>query len=232
MIRAGWVFAFAGLALVACGKKQTSDDCQQFVDKSAPVLRDLAKAAGKTLEPAKLGEMLAQCRSGKSKGEDQGMFDCVIAAADQEAVATCWQGGFEAYRSAASGGAGSARSPSRGAAGEGELQLNRLAKNAKVYFLENAAFPEGSAGPTTECCGEPTHGCEPDPARWTGVWEQLAFSVDDTSHAQYSYEGTATGFVAKAMVDMDCDGEPAVVTATGTVDNGNPVVEITSSGSD
>lgn len=235
---ARWIWAV--VVAVGCGKKSggAADDCQQFVDKSRPVLTDLAKAAGKSMPPAMLDEMLADCRSGKSKGQDQGMFDCVVAAADRNAVETCWRDAFADYANAGrrvaagAGGGGGGGGGGGPAESEAKLVAAKLGKLAKVYYMEQAKYPEGTAQTPACCTMDPPGTCKPDPAMWSGVWQTLDFSIDEPYRVQLSYQGTATAFTATAAVDADCDTEPFTVTVTGTVVAGSPVVTTAEAGQD
>lgn len=217
--------------VVGCGgSSKGGDPCQQFVDKSAPVLEKTAAAAGTTLPKDTLEAMVKECRDRKGDhGKDKALFDCVIAAKDQDAVAGCWESGMKAYKDAAGGqggGGGGRANP------QAELVLNRLGKNLKVLYIERAAFPEGTAALTPECCSQPGRRCAPDPAVWTGVWQQLDFTMDEPHNLQLSYEGTKTGFTVKALIDDDCDGDKLELTLTGSAPDGNPRIERASAGSD
>jgi hypothetical protein len=213
------------VALAAgCGASKPADDCQKFVDKSAPVLRELGKAAGKTIDQKQLDEMATACRKrkadGKDHGKDQGMFDCVLAAADQAAVATCLQGGFTDYASASK-------------KTEADLLLNRLGKGAKSFYVINGAFPVGTAALTPECCAQPGGKCQPDPAIWTGVWAELEFMIDDPYRFRYEVTSTADKLEARAVGDLDCDGETIELKLTVTAPDGTPKVELSpTTGSD
>jgi hypothetical protein len=128
---------------------------------------------------------------------------------------------------------------------EASLQLNRLAKYAKVYWVTNNAFPVGTAKPLPPggdgtagkgCCGAKSNGSTVDnkcpvSAEWgkDPVWNALDFQIDDPSQYVYHFEATsATSFTATAEGDLDCDGETANYTLTGTVDSkGNITTSIT-----
>jgi hypothetical protein len=230
----GWIVGAAALAAVAaCSKNKggAGDDCGAFVEKSRPVLTKIGETRGKPVPAKAFDEMLADCRSGKSKGKDQGMFDCVIAAADETAVEFCWKEGFADYASgakAATGGGGG------GGPGEkvAELAMNKLGKALKVHYVTNATFPVGKAGPTPECCTLPNARCEPDPAVWTGIWADLDYAIEEKHSMQLAYEGTATAFTATATLDADCDQNTFVVTLTGNAASGDPVVEVATTGAD
>jgi hypothetical protein len=68
--------------------------------------------------------------------------------------------------------------------------------------------------------------CKPDPAVWIGPWQELDFSIDEPHRFRYSYDGTAESFTARAIGDLDCDGAGVEITATGSVKDGAPIVQI------
>jgi len=114
----------------------------------------------------------------------------------------------------------------------GVLDVERLAKAATAYFEKTGHFLAGTTSRTPDCCNEDSHRCT-DPGVWTGLWEQLPFRIDDGHVEQYSYEGTADGFVANVRQDYDCDGMVVDITLTGSVDgNGKVVVTRLKTGQD
>jgi len=219
------------LLVGACGSK--GDECQQFVDKSRTVLEEMAKSAGTSLTSEQVTAMVKQCRDrGGDHREDKALFDCVLAANGQPAVAACWEAGMKAYRDTASSGRAGGDRQKPPWQRDAEIVLNRLAKNAKAYFLMSGAFPEGSAPLSPACCGQPQHRCDSSTIPFTGVWEQLEFRIDENHHLQLSYEGTKDSFTVKALLDVDCDEEKIEYTVVGKVVGENPVVEITLTGRD
>jgi len=127
---------------------------------------------------------------------------------------------------------------------EAELQLNTLAKKAKVVFAETGKFPVGTAkvlpARTAEykdmggCCGSKSSGDTVDnkcpvSKEWASdpVWKALAFSIDEPSNYRYKYESAdGTSFTATAAGDADCDGDEATYVLKGTAANGTPTVEL------
>ncbi|MEZ4365395.1 MAG: DUF4190 domain-containing protein [Kofleriaceae bacterium] len=110
---------------------------------------------------------------------------------------------------------------------EAKLGLNRIGRGAKAFYIETAAFPEGSAPltPAQSCCEQPQGQCAETPAGWdVAPWNQLDFDPG-RSRFRYSYEGTATHFVARAVGDLDCDGNTIEWRVEGTIVDGNPLVE-------
>jgi len=115
---------------------------------------------------------------------------------------------------------------------EAEFHLNAIEKASKVLVVETAGFVVGSAPLTPDegCCrtGSPQMGkCPAEPGAWTGVWEELGFSIDESHLFQYSYDGTTDHFVARAVGDLDCDSTMITYTLEGTMTDGNPRFELT-----
>jgi hypothetical protein len=54
----------------------------------------------------------------------------------------------------------------------------------------------------------------------------MEFQIDEPFRYRYSYESDGQTFTATAVGDPDCDGKPGTYTLTGSVDNGNPKVEL------
>jgi hypothetical protein len=118
---------------------------------------------------------------------------------------------------------------SRRAASEAELMANRLAKNAKLYYVKRAEYPTGTEAlsPPTPCCQQPGKVCKAIAADWDLAtpghpWSELKLEVTQDGHFQYRYQGTAESFEAVAIGDPDCDGHTITVTVKGMVDQGEP----------
>jgi Tfp pilus assembly major pilin PilA len=119
---------------------------------------------------------------------------------------------------------------------EAPLELGKLGKDAKVYYITNAELPKGTAAVLPKnasgspgCCGSPNHKC-PASTEWSGdpIWSVLEFSVDEPGNYQYSYTSDGKTFIATAVGDLDCDGEAATYTLTGEVDaSGNVSTRLT-----
>jgi Tfp pilus assembly protein PilE len=114
---------------------------------------------------------------------------------------------------------------------EASLQLNKLAKLAKLAYSETSAFPVGDAPltPPQPCCGQPNNHCAAVPELYaaSAVWKALDFQIDEPTLYQYSYRSDGQRFVARAVGDLDCDGQMVTYELTGSVDNGNPSVTLT-----
>ena len=119
---------------------------------------------------------------------------------------------------------------------EAALQLNKVGKNAKTYYIERqtyvlAADPAelpvkpGAGG----CCGGPNNKCAAVPASFAGDsgWASIDFQIDENSLFVYDYLGAATTFSATAVGDLDCDNTEITYTLNGTAANGNPAVNLT-----
>jgi type II secretory pathway pseudopilin PulG len=112
---------------------------------------------------------------------------------------------------------------------EVSLQLNKLGKEAKAYYVENAAFPIADAPltPPASCCS--TQGkCPPAGAGWLNeAWTKLDFQIDEPTLYQYRYHSDGKTFDAEAIGDLDCDGIEVTYKLHGEVDQGNPTMTIT-----
>ncbi|HET9993156.1 MAG TPA: hypothetical protein VFQ65_31690, partial [Kofleriaceae bacterium] len=113
---------------------------------------------------------------------------------------------------------------------EAKLQLNKIGKTAKRIYAETSKYPVGSAPltPATDCCKGDGGKCQPDPKAWTaGPWAAMEFTIDEPHLYRYSYESAdGTSFTATAVGDLDCSGRPQTFTLKGSVDAGNPKVEL------
>jgi hypothetical protein len=183
------------LMTTACSK---GDECQQFWDKAGPTMSKMAGDAAKKMAGAK-DKFLEGCRK-DPKFKNDPMFKCVLGASGEAAVSDCMSKAFGDYM-------GKSKKT------EAQLQLNKLAKSAKVYFAMEAAFPAGKAGPTPAepCCKGPDHKCAAVPAdQWAAseVWSKLDFQIDEPTLFQYSYESDGKTATATAVGDLDCDGTP------------------------
>ncbi|MBV8758342.1 MAG: prepilin-type N-terminal cleavage/methylation domain-containing protein [Deltaproteobacteria bacterium] len=109
---------------------------------------------------------------------------------------------------------------------EASLQLNKLAKNDKVYYVTNAAFvtDNGAAKPSsaTNC----KYAVDSTWASDSG-WAALDFQIDEPNLFQYSYTGGASSANANAVGDLDCDGTSITYGLFMTSPNGNAAMTIT-----
>ncbi len=108
---------------------------------------------------------------------------------------------------------------------EASLQLNKIGKNNKVYYVTNAAFvaANGAALPTmTNCKGAVTTAWAADSG-----WAALDFQIDEPNLFQYTYTGSTTAPKATAVGDLDCDGTLITYTLNMTAPNGNAAALIT-----
>jgi hypothetical protein len=103
---------------------------------------------------------------------------------------------------------------------EAALQLNKLAKNLKVAYITNQAFPKGNTGPTPDksCCEGPNHKCFDTKAWQNPIWQQLDFQIDEPHLFRYAYESNGKTFVLRALGDLDCDGNEIAWVMTGAAD--------------
>jgi type II secretory pathway pseudopilin PulG len=97
----------------------------------------------------------------------------------------------------------------KGKVSEAQLMLNRIMKNQKITFLTNGSYVVGSSAlvPAMSCCEVDTDG------------KKKCF--------RYSIESTATGYIAKAVGDLDCDGVEVTYVLEGSTQAGNPTAKLT-----
>ncbi|HSN29124.1 MAG TPA: prepilin-type N-terminal cleavage/methylation domain-containing protein [Kofleriaceae bacterium] len=112
---------------------------------------------------------------------------------------------------------------------EAALQLNKIGKNNKVYYVTNASFvaTNGATLPgtysTTTCkAATPSTAWAADSG-----WAALDFQIDEPNLFQYTYTGSLTAPVATAVGDLDCDGTKITYTLNMTAPNGNAAAYLT-----
>jgi type IV pilus assembly protein PilA len=120
---------------------------------------------------------------------------------------------------------------------EAALQLNKISKNAKSYYGTTSSYVVGVAAElpakaSTGCCGgggKDANHCLAVPASFAGddTWKALDFQIDEDSLFVYDYTGTATGFTALAVGDLDCDATEITYSLVGTATDGNPATVLT-----
>lgn len=141
---------------------------------------------------------------------------CILAAADKAAVSACLTTAMK-------------DTTDKARKSEALLQLNKLGKNLKTYFITESAFPKGKAArlPEKACCAQPDHKCAVTTA-WEKdrVWAALDFSIDDANLFQYTYESDGKTARATAVGDPSCSGKPLTYTLDVKVVNGNPQVTL------
>lgn len=123
--------------------------------------------------------------------------------------------------------------PSR--AQEARDGVERIYTAAREYYLSRsggrlqASFPQLSAGPTPPlgaCCKNGGM-CDPDPILWAGPeWRALAFSVEQPHSYSFEYRvtqasGPNASFTARAIGDLDCDGEYSTFQMIGDLNQGH-----------
>jgi prepilin-type N-terminal cleavage/methylation domain-containing protein len=113
---------------------------------------------------------------------------------------------------------------------EASLQLNKIAKNSKVYYNTSAQFVQGDAADLPAAFAAGTTCKMPVETTWAAdtVWAALDFQVDEPNLFQYDYNGsTLTSALATAVGDLDCDGTPITYTLTLEAPSGNASATIT-----
>lgn len=176
------------------------DNCQIAIRKVAPFLAE----QGIVLDDEQRKQQSEDCH----KNPDEPTVKCVVDAADDAAVRVCL--GL----------------PERVGARKTEaaLQLNKLAKNSKTYFITNSSYVIGKTGPkpATPCCTQPDNTCAVE-TDWTKdpVWFELDFQIDEPNKFQYSYDSDGKTGVITAVGDLDCDGTMVTYRMDLSSQNGN-----------
>ena len=114
---------------------------------------------------------------------------------------------------------------------EAALQLNKIGKNNKTYFITNAQFV-GTNG--TILPGAGGAACQGPNGKFAVVdwsaaagWKDLDFQVDEPNLFSYTYTGGSTSATATAIGDLDCDATLITYTLNMTSPNGNPAAALT-----
>jgi hypothetical protein len=198
--------------LAGCSK---GDDCERLVDKMWPVMKDL----GKSDNALDRDKAVAECRQNIDKVRRDPTLKCMLDANDTDAVRACMKAGTEDYLK-------------KGRKTEASLQLNKLSKNLKVFYMEKSEFPKGKAKmlPAATCCGQPNNKCAVVPhAEWAAdpIWAALDFEIDEPNLFQYGYESDGKTFKAIAVGDLDCDTTMVTYVLEGSTTEGNVTTKIT-----
>jgi prepilin-type N-terminal cleavage/methylation domain-containing protein len=114
---------------------------------------------------------------------------------------------------------------------EASLQLNKISKNDKTYFITNAGFvaTDGAVNPGANgdaCTGPNKHFATVD---WSALpgWKDLDFQIDEPNLFSYTYTGGSSSASAVAVGDLDCDTTLITYTLDLTSVNGNAAGKIT-----
>ncbi|MBC8067758.1 MAG: hypothetical protein IAG13_05435 [Deltaproteobacteria bacterium] len=111
---------------------------------------------------------------------------------------------------------------------EAKVMLAGIARSV-VSASQNEHFgPDGTvtamalvAAPMTpaagSCCKQPQGKCTPNPADWQQPgWQAISFAMTEPHYYSYELVVDAAGFMARAVGDLDCDGELATFELRGT----------------
>jgi prepilin-type N-terminal cleavage/methylation domain-containing protein len=116
---------------------------------------------------------------------------------------------------------------------EAALQLNKIAKNSKVYYDTNAHFvtTSGTTLPGAEgaACAGPNGHFATTPTLWqdSAAWQTLDFQIDEPNLFSYTYTGAAATGTATAVGDLDCDGTFSRYTLALSAPGGNASTVLT-----
>lgn len=203
--------------------------CMQGCGGDAPNCEVAIRTVAKNLEQSdrrasesEIADMVAQCIRDRWTAE---VRTCVSKAKTPDKLTSCLTG-REVY------GERGDDEMRTGRRSEAELNLDAIKKSAKIYFVETAGYPVAKVGltPAQPCCGPGGRTkCEANAANWHGVpaWDVLDFEITEAHYFQYSYESDGKTYVARAVGDLDCDGDTVTFELRGTSDNGNQNTTLT-----
>jgi prepilin-type N-terminal cleavage/methylation domain-containing protein len=114
---------------------------------------------------------------------------------------------------------------------EASLQLNKIGKNNKTYYITNAQFVTDSGAILPGAAGAACSGTNGKFATvdWSSQagWKDLDFQIDEPNLFSYVYTGDKTAPKAEAIGDLDCDGKFITYTLNMTSLNGNAAATLT-----
>lgn len=111
-----------------------------------------------------------------------------------------------------------------------DRRLARIADGARAYYeaehvtAQGVVLPPQFPGdapvtPAASPCDQGDLRYAPDPQRWVHpTWQALHFAVDQPHPYRYAFVAGPTGFTARALGDLDCDGRLSTFERVGTVD--------------
>jgi hypothetical protein len=115
---------------------------------------------------------------------------------------------------------------------EAKVTVGSIARNAVSVSEVEQLAPDGTIAPAAlvaapmtpaagSCCKQPKGKCTPSKADWQQPgWQALGFEMADPHYYSYELVVDATGFIARAVGDLDCDGELATFELRGTAKPG------------
>ncbi|HEY4177020.1 MAG TPA: prepilin-type N-terminal cleavage/methylation domain-containing protein [Kofleriaceae bacterium] len=114
---------------------------------------------------------------------------------------------------------------------EAALQLNKIGKNNKVYYITNASYvtADGATLPGVNGGACAVAGKKFVPVTtWAADagWKELDFQVDEPNLFSYTYTGNASTPTAVAVGDLDCDATLITYTLYMTSSSGNAAVSL------
>jgi hypothetical protein len=194
----------------------TGADCEPIVKKMWAVLVETMKKHGQEVKETDRPTIVAMCKQGVAKDPHDPELTCVKHAADEAAVRVCVDTALN-------------EPPHTARKSEAMLQLNKLGKNLKTYFITESAFPKGKAArlPEKACCAQPDHRCAVTKA-WEkdATWAALDFQIDEPNQFQYAYESDGATVKATAVGDPTCSGKPLTYTLEAKSVGGNVQLKI------
>ncbi|MCA9527051.1 MAG: hypothetical protein KC549_12235, partial [Myxococcales bacterium] len=109
----------------------------------------------------------------------------------------------------------------RAKSSEARMEVRRLGMAAMAYYAEFGKLPEPAPPTPAEipCGSGDRKPAAPD--LWAHpAWQALSFATPDHPRYQYSFVTSPTGFTARALGDLDCDGVLSTFEVSGEVRDG------------
>ena len=195
------VSATCGLAMLGCNK---APSCEEVIDRMAE------KMEVKLDDADQRRDLIKICKEEFSASRRK----CLMAAKNVAAIHECHERDPREQAKAA-------------AKEEATTNIRKIYEGARSYFLEPATRGQGfpistpETPPAGACCASPGKKCAPNPALWTGSWNDLKFEIDEPHQYSYTFVSSGTGsrasFTITATGDLDCDGVYSTFEMVGSI---------------
>jgi hypothetical protein len=112
---------------------------------------------------------------------------------------------------------------------EATMNVRRLFDGAVAYYNEEHVDAQGNVlppgfppsaplTPADDYCKQGRDRFDPDPKAWDHpTWQALNFRLEDPHRYRYEFVSSSTGFTARAIGDLDCDGVYSTFERVGTL---------------
>jgi prepilin-type N-terminal cleavage/methylation domain-containing protein len=110
---------------------------------------------------------------------------------------------------------------------EASLQLNKISKNDKVYYITNAKFVTDAGATKPGTTSAPCKYAVDTTWATDSGWAALDFQIDEPNLFEYTYTGGTTSANANAVGDLDCDNTKITYELFLSAPNGNAAMSVT-----